>query len=252
MGKKVWHDTNWFEDTTGDGYADRDISTQYTTLRDLPGDTYRQNYSIMQAINIDPSYFGHSKSSGLTTDAIREQYRQGLSDLTNLYTSNQINIDQYLAGQNELASMKSDAEAERRRDLEYKDEWTEEELENLVEEYGLEQAEQISGRDIDGSGDISGTGMSQKDYGRQRQYDRDMADYGDDNNDKIPDYPSATNQYGETYGYKDGEPIYDRDASGNIQRPESRTSDTVDQWYKNLENPNVKEWEQTPGGKVST
>ena len=214
----------------------------------------------MRAIGInDPSNFGRDYDRGddKSYSRIQEDYRNGLSNLNDMYINGEITQDQLLRGQQELGDLKDSAMSERRKALEYKDEWSEEELEELVEEFGLEEAEEISGIDIDESGTIGETGMSEKDYGRQRQYDRDMESYGDNDGDNIPDYPrdefgdTAINpDTGEAYGFENGQSIYDADVdTGRALRPGSELkSDFEESWLNAFNDPNVKEWEETAPG----
>ena len=259
-GYSGWHTSQFYEDNTGDGYADDTTdSGDFFNAKNTPSNSLNSS-ALMKSIGIvNVDDFGRSDESGrsLTFDKIQEDYRNGLSNLNEKYLNKEIGIEQLLQGQEDLGKMKDDALQKRREELEYQDEWTEEELEDLVEEFGLEAAEEISGIDIDDSGSIGETGLSQEDYGRQRTYDRDMESYGDNDGDNIPDYPkdefgdTAVNpSTGETYGFKDGRSIYDADVdTGEALRPGSELkSDFEKEWLDVFGDPNATSWTETAPG----
>jgi len=191
-------------------------TNRYSNVRDLykVGQDSLRDYQVTNFTELDNAY-----------DSARQNLR-------NKFESGEITSAEAANAMQDLNATRDEMKDELLEEFRYPDD---DELEDLQKHYGTDFAERHTRQDINGDGEIDG--LKTVDFMRRERYIGDMADYGDANNNGIPDYPTDAEgnvlynedegRYYDELNYTDeytgeqinNQQVYDEDAFGGARMP---------------------------------
>lgn len=184
---RAGHDYGGLVDYDGDGYVDSSQQGYQEGTYKSYQNTANVAYEAARDAVKESSgrrFIGQYDSGGYGSELMDQDYEAMYNELQRMAIAGEISADDFYQAATQL-----EQDFERMFDEYTYSSLVYKEPEEIIEEVGLDRAEQLLEQDLNGDGDIDG--MPEQDYQDRKQFERDLQQFGDDNDDGIPDYPDS-------------------------------------------------------------